>query len=73
MCQMCCVLADSSKPFSWKGKGSQVFGQVPTVVEDENPDDGDVVPSQDIHFEPVVQLAPVEVSKCKKIVYFEWI
>ncbi|CAE1301352.1 RANBP2 [Acanthosepion pharaonis] len=43
---------DSSKPFTWQGAGQKLFG----ASLDSTKDDDDVIPSQDIHFEPVIPL-----------------
>ncbi|CAH1780686.1 unnamed protein product [Owenia fusiformis] len=48
---------DSNKPFSWSGAGKSVFGESKEHVEG---DDNEVVPSDDIHFEPIVSLPEVE-------------
>lgn len=42
---------DPSKPFHWEGAGQRLFGAVGGGGEE-----GEVVPSDDIHFEPVIPL-----------------
>ncbi len=52
------LTVDPNKPFSWKGAGASVFGHGGTSPgQGEETEDGEIAPSHDIHFEPIVQLA----------------
>ena len=62
------LLTDSGKPFHWAGAGQQLFGKGGGGEEGE---DGEVVPSDDIHFEPVIPLPDlVEVKTGEAVVSF---
>lgn len=58
-----CDFSDSDKPFSWTGAGSSLFASpVAASPGGEDGDDGEVAPSADVHFEPLVSLPEVEVK-----------
>ena len=47
---------DPSKPFAWDGAGASIFRGATSGGQDDEGDDGEVVASNDIHFEPIVQV-----------------
>lgn len=82
----CCVLlwclvagilfgvAGSSQPFHWHGAGQRLFGASPGKDDGaagEDAADGEVAPSDDVHFEPVIPLPDlVQVKTGQKALHF---
>ena len=60
---------DSRKPFHWAGAGQRLFGK---GGASEEGDSGEVAPSDDIHFEPVIPLPDlVEVKTGETVLSLE--